>query len=58
MTIADGGYAGTGLVMPHRCRAGEELTEWEQEHNRSHKQSRIEGLCGTTLRPLTGRLRR
>lgn len=25
MTIADGGYPGTGLVMPHRRRAGEEL---------------------------------
>ncbi len=37
MTIADGGYPGTGLVMPHRRRAGEELTEWKQEHNRSHK---------------------
>lgn len=34
-TIADGGYPGTGLVMPHRRRVGEELTEWKQEHNRS-----------------------
>lgn len=40
MTIADAGYPGTGLVMPHRRRAGEELTEWKQEHNRSHKQVR------------------
>ncbi|MFD5164186.1 transposase [Streptomyces hawaiiensis] len=39
-TIADGGYPGTGLVMPHRRRAGEELVEWKQEHNRSHKQVR------------------
>jgi len=38
MTIADGGYPGTGLVMPHRRRAGEELPDWKQEHNRSHKQ--------------------
>lgn len=27
MTIADGGYPGTGLVMPHRRRAGEELPD-------------------------------
>ncbi|MEU3741913.1 transposase family protein [Streptomyces sp. NPDC032198] len=40
MTIADGGYPRTGLVMPHRRRAGEELAEWKQEHNRSHKQVR------------------
>ncbi|MDQ0913091.1 hypothetical protein QFZ22_009076 [Streptomyces canus] len=39
-TIADGGYPGTGLVMPHRRRAVEELVEWKQEHNRSHKQVR------------------
>ncbi|MDX3772459.1 MULTISPECIES: transposase [unclassified Streptomyces] len=39
-TIADGGYPGTGLAMPHRRRAGEELSEWKQEHNRSHKQVR------------------
>lgn len=29
-TIADGGCPGTGLVMPHRRRAGEELLEWKQ----------------------------
>lgn len=40
MTIADGGYPGTGVVMPHRRRAGEELPTWKQEHNRSHKQVR------------------
>lgn len=40
MTIADGGYPGTGLVMPHRRRPGEELPAWKQEHNRSHKQVR------------------
>ncbi|MEU9419826.1 transposase [Streptomyces sp. NPDC051000] len=26
-TIADGGYPGTGLVMPHRRRKGEELPD-------------------------------
>ncbi|WP_405194709.1 transposase [Streptomyces anulatus] len=40
MTIADGGYPGTGAVMPHRRRPGEELPTWKQEHNRSHKQVR------------------
>lgn len=28
MTIADGGYPGTGLVMPHRRRKGAELPDW------------------------------
>ncbi|WP_327358046.1 transposase [Streptomyces sp. NBC_01304] len=39
-TIADGGYQGTGLVIPHRRRKGEELPAWKNEHNRSHKQVR------------------
>ncbi len=39
-TIADGGYPGTGLVMPHRRRKGEDLPEWKQAHNKSHKQVR------------------
>lgn len=39
-TIADGGYPGTGLVMPHRRRKGEELPGWNQAHNKSHKQVR------------------
>ncbi|GHI27214.1 hypothetical protein Shyd_85850 [Streptomyces hydrogenans] len=39
-TIADGGYPGTGLVMPHRRRRGEELPAWKQTHNKSHKQVR------------------
>lgn len=43
MTIADGGYPGTGLVLPHRRRAGEELPAWKQEHNRSHKRARARG---------------
>lgn len=38
--IADGGYPGTGLLMPHRRRAGEELPDWKQAHNKSHKQVR------------------
>ncbi|MFF0044118.1 transposase [Streptomyces mirabilis] len=40
MTIADGGYPGTGLVMPHRRRKGEELSDWKQAHNKAHKQVR------------------
>ncbi|MFF9580299.1 transposase [Streptomyces rubiginosohelvolus] len=40
LTIADGGYPGTGFVMPHRRRAGEDLHEWKQAHNESHKQAR------------------
>jgi hypothetical protein len=39
-TIADGGYPGTGLVMPHRRRKGEQLTAWKEAHNKSHKQVR------------------
>ncbi|MER5466991.1 transposase [Streptomyces sp. NPDC002668] len=38
--IADGGYPGTGLIMPHRRRADEELPDWKKEHNRSHKRVR------------------
>ncbi|MGW9284874.1 transposase [Streptomyces diastaticus] len=40
MTIADGGYPGTGLVMPHRRRKGEKLPDWKEAHNKSHKQVR------------------
>ncbi|MFC8765738.1 transposase [Streptomyces sp. NPDC057193] len=40
LTIADGGYPGTRLLMPHRRRRGEELSDWKQEHNKSHKQVR------------------
>ncbi|MFE3603679.1 transposase [Streptomyces sp. NPDC059142] len=40
-TIADGGYPGTGLVIPHRRQRGQtELPAWKEEHNRSHKQVR------------------
>ncbi|MFE5558101.1 transposase [Streptomyces sp. NPDC056544] len=40
LTIADGGYPGTGLVMPHRRRKGEELAYWRQDHHKTHKQVR------------------
>lgn len=40
-TLADGGYLGTGLVMPHRRAMGQaEHPAWKQEHNRSHRQVR------------------
>ncbi|WP_030463021.1 IS5/IS1182 family transposase [Kitasatospora sp. NRRL B-11411] len=39
-TIADGGYPGTGLVIPHRRSPGGELTEWQVAHDREHKQVR------------------
>ncbi|MFF9172364.1 MULTISPECIES: transposase [unclassified Streptomyces] len=40
MTIADGGYQGTGLVIPHHRTKGEELPAWQAEHNRSHDRVR------------------
>ncbi|MFE0459331.1 transposase [Kitasatospora sp. NPDC058965] len=39
-TIADGGYPGTGLVIPHRRPRGGELTEWQVEQNRENKRVR------------------
>ncbi len=40
-TIAEGGYRETGLVIPHHRRsADEELPDWKQAHNKSHKQVR------------------
>ncbi|MEU2946577.1 transposase [Nocardiopsis alba] len=40
LTIADGGYPGSGLLMPHRRLKGEELPDWKQAQNKSHKQVR------------------
>ncbi|MEU2231692.1 transposase [Streptomyces vietnamensis] len=41
LTIADGGYPGTGLVIPHHRQRGQaELLAWKEEHNKSHKQVR------------------
>ncbi len=41
LTIADSGYPGTGLVIPHRRERGQaELPDWKEEHNKSHKQVR------------------
>lgn len=39
--IADGGYRGTGLVIPHRRERGQtELPAWKEEHNLSHRKVR------------------
>ncbi|MEU7347691.1 transposase, partial [Streptomyces bacillaris] len=41
LTIADGGYPGTRLVIPHRRQPDQaELPDWKEEHNKSHKQVR------------------
>lgn len=41
LTIADGGYPGTGLAIPHRRMRGQaELPDWKEEHNKSHKRVR------------------
>lgn len=39
--IADGGYRGTGLVIPHRRERGQaKLPDWKEEHNASHRKVR------------------
>ncbi|MCQ8775152.1 transposase [Streptomyces telluris] len=39
--IADGGYRGTGLIIPHRRERGQpELPAWKEEHNASHRKVR------------------
>ncbi|KUN81352.1 IS5/IS1182 family transposase [Streptomyces griseoruber] len=39
--VADGGYRGTGLVIPHRRERGQaELAAWKEEHNASHRKGR------------------
>ncbi|MFD5658047.1 transposase [Streptomyces hirsutus] len=39
--IADGGYRGTGLLIPHRRAPGQaDLPAWKDEHNRSHRKVR------------------
>ncbi|MEW1658671.1 transposase [Streptomyces sp. NPDC093707] len=36
--IADGGYRGTGLVIPHRRERGQSgVPAWKEEHNTSHR---------------------
>ncbi len=39
--IADGGYRGTGLVIPHRRERGRtDLPDWKEDHNRSRRKVR------------------
>lgn len=39
--VADGGYRGTGLIIPHRRKPGQtELPAWKEEHNTSHRKVR------------------
>jgi DDE family transposase/DDE superfamily endonuclease len=39
--IADGGYRGTGLIIPHRWQPGQaDLPAWKEEHNASHRKVR------------------
>ncbi|MER7179484.1 transposase [Streptomyces hyaluromycini] len=39
--IADGGYRGTGLVIPHRREPGQaQLPAWKEEHNTTHRKVR------------------
>ena len=39
--LADGGYQGTGLLMPHRRKAGQrELPAWKERHNTDHRRVR------------------
>jgi hypothetical protein len=39
--IADGGYLGTGLVIPHPREKGQSaLPDWKEEHNASHRKVR------------------
>ncbi|GGX81164.1 hypothetical protein GCM10010358_39350 [Streptomyces minutiscleroticus] len=43
--IADGGYRGTGLLIPHRRERGQtELPAWKEGHHPSHRkvQARVE----------------
>lgn len=39
--LADGGYQGSGCLIPHRRRPGEsEVVGWRTEHNRDHRNVR------------------
>lgn len=58
MTIVDGGFQGTGLVIPHRRRKGEELPTWKEKHNRSHKQVRARVKALSAVSPSPCRCRR
>lgn len=38
--IADGAYLGTGLIVPHRRRAGRPLLRGQEEDNAEHRRAR------------------
>ncbi|MGR6999021.1 transposase [Yinghuangia aomiensis] len=39
--VGDGGYRGTGVLVPHRRERGQdELPDWKHEHNASHRKVR------------------
>lgn len=39
--IADGGYRGTGVLIPHRRKPGQtRLPDWQEQHNASHRRVR------------------
>ncbi|MFC9820340.1 hypothetical protein ACFWG6_02290 [Streptomyces erythrochromogenes] len=38
--IADGAYLGTGLIVPHRRRAGRRLLRGQEEGNAEHRRVR------------------
>ncbi|MFJ6889608.1 transposase family protein [Streptomyces californicus] len=40
--IADGAYLGTGLIVPHRRRAGRPLLPGQEEDNAEHRRVRVE----------------
>lgn len=56
--IADGGYQGTGLVIPHRRQRGpSELPAWKEKHNASHRSlvlTDVQGNEAITPNPATG----
>jgi Transposase DDE domain/Helix-turn-helix of DDE superfamily endonuclease len=41
VVLADGGYQGTGLFIPHRRKVGQaQLPAWQEEHNAPHRRVR------------------
>ena len=46
--LADGGYQGTGLVMPHRRKAGQHrLPDWQEGNNTAHCKARADSPTST-----------
>lgn len=52
--IADGGYRGAGLIIPHRREPGQtELPAWKEAHNISHRKVRARVASSASSRPPT-----